>query len=76
MTISIRNVDEKLFKKFKIEAKKRDMNIGQAVNHAMRKWLNEEKKPSILEFEPMSFGPGSERLSEEIDEILYGEYSH
>lgn len=70
MTISVRNVDAELFKEFQYEAKRRGKNTGEAVNEALRKWLHEHHKPSILDIKPRNLGPGTELLSQQVDEIL------
>ncbi len=74
MTISVRNVDDALFKEFKIAAARRDKNVGQAMNEAMRGWLDQQegKTIPITRMRTFDFGKGTERLSQEIDETLYG----
>ncbi len=78
MNITIRGVDEKVFRKFKAEAVKDGARLGSALTRAMRFWLSKkgkEKRPekSLLELKPIDWGKGTERSSVEIDEILYGE---
>lgn len=62
----------------KAEATREDINIGTAINSAIRLWLDRKRaqaKPvrSFLELEAIDFGPGTENLSEEHDKYLYGE---
>ncbi len=73
MTITVRNVDEELFKEFKVEAVKEGIPIGKALNMAMVQWISQHKKPrkSLLDYKPTSWGKSTEHTSEEIDAILY-----
>jgi len=75
MIVSVRNVDEKLFKEFSIEAKRKDMAVGEAVTEAMKLWLHKQpaKIVRLRDIKPWSFGPGTEDISQNIDEIAYGE---
>ena len=73
MQVSIKNVDEKVFREFKAESVRDGLKVGQAMSLAMGLWLGKKKaKKSLLDLKPSDWGPGTERLSEEIDEILYG----
>ena len=75
--ISIRGVNEDIFKEFKAKAVEDGMTVGQALNLAMENWAwKSGKKRSILDFKPTNWGKGTERTSEEIDEILYGGKLH
>ncbi|MBW6518148.1 MAG: hypothetical protein K0A89_06570 [ANME-2 cluster archaeon] len=78
MNITIRNIDTQLYREIKAEATREGINIGTAINSAIRLWLNRKRaqvRPgrSFLELESMDFGPGTENLSEEHDKYLYGE---
>lgn len=78
MNITIRNIDDQLYREIKAEASREGMNIGIAINSAIRLWLDRKSaqaKPmrSFLELEAIDFGPGTENLSEEHDKYLYGE---
>lgn len=74
MTISVRNVNDAIFEKFKREAKLRNMNLGEAITEAMSYWMKKDakKRLKLHELPTFDFGPGSENLSENVDEILYG----
>ena len=74
MQLSVREVDENVFREFKAEAVREGMPIGKALSLAMNQWLKQHKKPlrSVLDFKPVNLGKGTERLSEEIDKTLYG----
>ncbi len=73
MTITVRNVDEELFREFKVEAVKEGIPIGNALNMAIIQWISKHKDPrkSLLDYKPTDWGKGTEHVSEEIDEILY-----
>ena len=75
--ITIRNVDEEVLRKFKAKAMEERMKMGQALTQAMKRWLREKGKTKVnprmlLKIKPFDWGPGTEKTSEEIDEILYG----
>ncbi len=75
MDTTIRNIDPFIYKKMKAKATAEGITIGEAVNRAIKTWLNIEPKKhtSILEIKPEHFGKQYRHLSEEIDEILYKE---
>ena len=75
MQLSVKDVDEKIFREFKAEAVREGVNVGKALNLAMAVWVQKSTKPkrSLLDLKPVSFGKGTERLSEEADKILYGD---
>ncbi len=75
MQLSVKNVDEDTFREFKAQAVRGGLKVGKALTLAMQEWLEKsEKKPklSILDLKPSSWGKGTERLSENADEVLYG----
>lgn len=74
MHVSVKDVDEQMFREFKAESVRDGLNIGKSLTQAMKLWLDrKEKKPrmSILNLKPKDWGKGTERASEEIDKILY-----
>ena len=75
MDTTIRNMDPYVYKKLKIKATSEGITIGEAITRAVNKWLNheKEKKKSILDIKPEHFGHQYHKLSEEIDDVLYGE---
>ncbi len=76
MNVTIRGVDEVVFRRFKAKAVEEGMKLGEALTQAMALWIRERSgKPrgSLLEIKPFDWGPGTERASLEIDAILYGE---
>ena len=75
MQLSVKEVDEKVFREFKAEAVREGFNVGKALTLAMMLWIHRTgKKPrmNILNLKPKDWGKGTERLSEEADEALYG----
>ena len=75
MDTTIRNIDPFIYKKLKTKASSEGITIGEAINRAVKTWLNIEpvKHKSILEIRPEHIGKQYQHLSEEIDEILYKE---
>ena len=74
MQVSIKDVDENIFREFKAESVREGLKIGKALTLAMRLMLEKmEKKPKMrfLDLKPKDWGRGTERISEEIDTILY-----
>lgn len=77
----IRNIDPKAYRMLKSRAAIEERPIGAVLSDAIRLYLagttstkRWEKRggKSIADLPSWDFGPGSERSSEEIDEVLYG----
>lgn len=74
MQVSIKNVNEHIFREFKAESVREKMPIGKVLALAMKQWMERKKKKpklSILHLKSTSWGKGTERLSEEADSVLY-----
>ena len=73
--ITVKEVDEKAFQELKAQAAKNKMTVGAALTLAIETWLSSTKraKADLAELKAVSWGQGTERLSEKIDEALYGE---
>ncbi|HIH26348.1 hypothetical protein J4476_03890 [Candidatus Woesearchaeota archaeon] len=73
--ITVKEVEDKTFQELKAEAVKRKMSIGTALTLAIENWLSSIKKPrgSLLMWKSTDWGPGTEKLSEQVDEIIYGD---
>lgn len=74
MQVSIKNVEEDVFRDFKAESVREGLKIGKALTLAMKVWLeSRETKPklSLLDLKAKSWEKGTEKTSEEIDKILY-----
>lgn len=77
MDTTIRNLDARLYRAALARAKARGQTVGALVNEALRAFLKAQppkaRRHSFLDFKPIDFGPGTEHLSEQVDEVLYGE---
>ncbi len=74
MQISVKDVEEQVFREFRADSVRSGFKVGKALTLAMKFWLEKkEKKPrmSILGLKPKDWGKGTERLSEKIDEVMY-----
>lgn len=77
MNITIRDVDDMVFRNFKAEAVRDGTTLGNALTMAMKLWLehykkNRRKKRDLTELKPFDWGKGTESSSLEVDDILYG----
>ena len=77
-TIGVREVDEETFRKFRALAVANKLRLGEALTEAMKKLMKEkhtnikrDKVKYLLEVKPFNWGRGTEKTSNEIDEILY-----
>lgn len=78
MDTTIRNLDARLYRAMLARAKAQKRTVGSLANDAFRAFLSHPRparspRHSFLDFKPVDFGPGTESLSEQIDEILYGD---
>jgi len=73
--ITVKEVNKEVFNELKAEAIKRKINVGTALTLAIENWLSSLKKTkkSLLDWKPTNYGSGTEKLSEEVDEVLYGD---
>ncbi len=76
MDTTIRNLDEASYRELKARAAIEGRTIGDVVNEAIGCYLARldrfPKRTSLAALEPEDYPAGCERLSEEIDEIVYG----
>ena len=76
MDTIIRNIDEAAYRVLKARAALAGKTIGEMVNEAIRSYLARPdllpKRGSLRDITPESYPEGNERLSEEIDVIVYG----
>lgn len=76
MDTTIRNLDRRAYRALKAQASLEGKTIGDAVNEAVRAYVSwpgrRVKSGSLRSLLPQEFPPGNERLSEEIDTIVYG----
>jgi len=75
MNLTIRSLNESVFRKFKARAVEEGMKLGEALTQAMHIWIKQStNKPegSLLDLETFDWGKGTEKISAKIDEIMYG----
>lgn len=73
--ITVREVDPQVFQEFKAETVRHGLNMGTALTLAMERFRAElgKKKMKLSSWKPIAWGKGTEHVSKQIDEILYGE---
>ena len=76
MDTTIRNLDEGAYRQLRARAVLTGRTVGELVNEAIRSYLARPEHPlrdaSLAELVPEDYGEGQERLSEEIDAVVYG----
>lgn len=76
MDTTIRNLDEAVYRQLKARAALAGKTVGEMVNEAIRAYLARPdllpKQGSLHDLIPENYPKGSERLSEQIDAIVYG----
>ena len=75
MNLTIRGLSEPVFRKFKGKAVEEGMKLGQALTQAMDMWIThgmDKRKLSLLNLETFDWGKDTEKVSVEIDRIIYG----
>jgi len=75
MNLTIRDLNESVFRRFKARAVEEGMKLGEALTQAMDIWIKQSTdKPerSLLDLETFDWGKGAEKVSAKIDEIMYG----
>ena len=76
MDTTIRNLDPRAYRALKAQASFEGRTVGDAVNEAIRAYVawpgRRDKSGSLRSLRPQEFPPGNERLSEEIDSVVYG----
>ena len=75
MNITIRNLQETIFRKFKAKAANEGIKLGDALAQAMEAWASRgsvKPKGRLSDVKPFNWGRGTEHTSSEVDSILYG----
>lgn len=76
MDTTIRNLDDKVYRTLKARAALTGKTIGEAVNEAIRAYLARPdllpRHGRLLDLTPEAYPDGSDRLSGEIDSVVYG----
>ncbi len=77
MDVTVEGVDEAVFRHLEMRARMEEKDLGQLLTEAIEAYLRSPnwfpKIHSLADLEPEDFGPGTERLSEQVDEVLYGD---
>jgi RPA family protein len=78
--LTVRDVDEELWRRFRAKTEEEGLRTGQALNEALDVWIKRKertrKRPnpsSFLKVAGMIKAGRRVRWSEEIDKVLYGE---
>ena len=76
MNISVRDVDPKVFREFKVKTVSEGKKAGTALTQAMKEWVEkkekkEKKKKSLFDLKSWDWGKENHDLSTRVDEILY-----
>jgi plasmid stability protein len=75
MDTTVRNLDENVYRALRARAVMEGRTVGALISEAIRSYLGrpEGRRTSSLRLlRPVAYPPGNERLSMEIDEIVYG----
>jgi hypothetical protein len=76
MDTTIRNLDEAAYRSLKARAVLAGVTIGEMLNEAIRSYLARPdllpRHGSLRDLKPEPYSEGSERLSEEVDAVVYG----
>jgi plasmid stability protein len=76
MNTTIRNIDETVYRELKARAALTGKTIGEVLNEAIRAYLARPGLPrkgaSLRQLHPRPYPDGNEKLSLEIDAIVYG----
>jgi plasmid stability protein len=77
MDTTIRNLDENVYRALRACAVMQGRNVGDLLNEAMRAYLARVSvnrgRSTLRVLEPEPFPEGNERLSQEIDVLVYGD---
>lgn len=80
--LTVRDVDEEVWKKFRAKTEEEGMRTGAALNQALDYWIKEKERKKIhpnprrfLKVEGLVRTGRRVEWSEEIDKVLYGDES-
>ena len=66
MNITIRDLDESVYRQFKAKAVEEGLKIGEAVTQAMELWIRQRSikpKGSLLDIKPFNWGADTHNVS-------------
>ena len=76
MDSTIRNLDPKAYRAIKARAAMLGKTVGETINEAIRMYLarpeSQPREGSLRDLLPQAYPLGNERLSEEVDAVVYG----
>ena len=75
MNLTIRGLNDSVFRRFKAKAAEEGMKLGEALTQAMDMWIRhstDKRELSLLDLETFDWGKDTEKVSVEIDRIIYG----
>ena len=76
MDTTIRNLDERAYRALKARAALTGRTIGETVNEAIQVYLarpgDHLRTGSLVDLRPLAFPEGTEELSRQVDEVVYG----
>ncbi len=76
MDTTIRNLDPATYRALKAKAALAGKTVGEMVNEAIQAYLARPdaytKKGSLKDLKPERYPEGNERLSEQIDKVVFG----
>lgn len=76
MDVTVRNLDEQLYRALRARAALEGRTVGDLFNEAARNYLARfevrQNTGTIRDLKPEPFPDGNENLSTEIDELVYG----
>lgn len=78
MNVSVRDVDPKVFRRFKVKTVEVGMKTGMAMTQALKEWAEKKEKPrrkrkSFFDsIKPWDWGEENKNASMEIDKVVYG----
>ena len=77
MDTTVRNLDDRTYRELRARAVMEGRTVGDLMNEAIRGYLARfpvrQRTTSLRALQPEPFPERNERLSEEIDDIVYGE---
>jgi plasmid stability protein len=76
MDTTIRNLDDRAYRSLRAQAALEGRTVGELISEAIRRYLAgtavQRPRSSLRALRPEPFPAGNERLSEEIDSVVYG----
>lgn len=77
MDITIRNLDDQSYRALRARAVLENRTVGDLINEAIRSYLARsparQRTSTLRDLRPERYRAGNERLSDEINALLYGD---